>query len=82
MTYNGEGMECVAGPATRLSLRACDCKGRRWTCKGCKRFVPNCNGGHSDDAVLDDLCDQCASVVMQQRLDRGEPDVQPREGLI
>lgn len=56
----------------------CDCKGLRWTCKGCTRFVPYCNGGHSDDAILDDLCDQCAVVVMQQRRDRGEPDVQPR----
>lgn len=43
------------------NCRAKICKGRRWTCRGCKRFVPYCNGSHAGDSS-DDLCDQCWKV--------------------
>lgn len=80
MMSDDDGMQCVQ-PRGRW-WQTCDCKGMRWTCKGCKRFVPFCNGGHSDDAILDDLCDQCAVVVMAQRRDRGEPEVQRTAGML
>ena len=43
----------------------CYCRGaicgtprRRWTCPGCKRFLPYCNG-HAG-TLYDHLCDRCA----------------------
>lgn len=38
----------------------CDgwCRGRRYTCAGCKRFVPYCFGG-VDDGPAHELCDDC-----------------------
>jgi hypothetical protein len=34
----------------------CHCKGQRYTCRGCKRFVPYCFGA---DDELPNHCDDC-----------------------
>jgi len=40
----------------------CDgyCKGRRYTCPGCRRFLPFCYGAADEFA---ELCDDCACVA-------------------
>lgn len=83
MSDSSDGMQCAAVARNRQPFRqheyqTCDCKGRRWTCKGCKRFVPWCNGGHAGDPETDDLCDQCWSVVDRQRRDGLRPVQQER----
>lgn len=44
------------------------CRGRRYTCKRCKRFVPFCNGGAGDSSggVDHQWCDTCWAQVRAQ----------------
>lgn len=44
----------------RVPQCTCDgwCKGRRYTCKGCGRFVPFCFGG-AGDGPASEHCDDC-----------------------
>lgn len=50
--YVGPAPKCTNG--TRRY--PCYCRGRRYTCPGCLRFVPWCYGA-ADDAP--ELCDEC-----------------------
>lgn len=60
MTAATEGMACIGGPG-------CFCEGRRYTCPGCERSVPECNGSHADDPLTDPLCDQCWHLLEEYR---------------
>lgn len=42
-------------------LVACYCKGRRYTCPGCLRFVPYCYGAADE---FSELCDDCHGVAV------------------
>jgi len=57
------------GSVSCENARACFCKGKRYTCPGCKRFVPWCYGA-SDEHFR--LCDDCA-VVLFERQERDLP---------
>jgi hypothetical protein len=48
---------------TRGYGSACFCRGRRYTCPGCRRFVPYCYGAADEHA---ELCDDCASVACRE----------------
>lgn len=43
-----------------LYPNTCFCSGRRYTCPGCRRFVPWCFGSADEHA---ELCDDCACVA-------------------
>lgn len=45
----------------------CYCKGRRWCCPRCKRFVPECFGAADD---LFHLCDDCYVAVKEEEEER------------
>jgi hypothetical protein len=61
------GVSCVRIRASARGRRSlCDgyCKGRRYTCARCKRFVPYCFGGAGDTEKADDRwCDDCVAQV-------------------
>ena len=62
-----EGMHCTCAG------RICSDPMDRWTCDGCKRQVPLCNGA---DDEAPGLCDQCwderHSVTLDQGKERSE----------
>ena len=50
---------CIGGGRDRDGIpRSCFCGGRRYTCSGCRRFVPECFGAAD---AHPELCDDCAA---------------------
>lgn len=55
-------MKLPRGSVACCSPGSCFCNGRRYTCKRCKRFVPECFG--ADDAYPE-VCDDCAFQLLK-----------------
>lgn len=63
---HGPAPECNGGSKAWLSYSpggpSCYCGGRRYTCPGCLRFIPECLGA---DDVLAEYCDDCANAIVK-----------------